>query len=329
QRNSWMAFAYGSVLSGAVSAAILVKVLTNRGHGDFLTITNIAVVLNLLSVALSLIWKESSPLAKARKETEDLHIAVSETALQEKNFFETAKGLFSNKRFSLIFVAYVLSLAAYSITIDTNPTFLAWYSEWDPRIPAQRMEFQSYYSLVFLTGTAVGCVFTLGLNQVINSFLGEKNILMMVAQPLLIVNLAIRALAVAPVNKDVLMFATVCNNIAEAIAHPAFVYLASIYGSSFDRGSVLGTFQLGNSIGRSVFSIVHGYIFDYSFKLCYGLTAIYPGVAILLVALCPFKFTRQNIDKEARKQREQMRKASAVSSVYKGTTTEHSAVETC
>ncbi|GIQ91744.1 major facilitator superfamily protein, partial [Kipferlia bialata] len=77
----------------------------------------------------------------------------------------------------------------------------------------------------------------------------------------------------------------------ESLCHPAFVYLAAIYAGSHDRGTVLGVFQMGNSIGRSLFPIIHGRIFDYNWRLCYLIASLYPIIGFVLVSLCPFRLT--------------------------------------
>ncbi|GIQ83999.1 major facilitator superfamily protein [Kipferlia bialata] len=323
QRATWLAFSYGSMVAGTVFSGVVMLVLTAIERNTFKEGTKLAAGGCVICAIACTMWKESAPLVRARQQGKVLQIEISDEKLEAKSFFTTAKRLFTNKRFVFVFTAYVLSLSSYCILADTASSWLLTASDFDGTTAQGRADQQAFLGLCTMVSCIVGSINTFGFSKVLAKKLGEKR-MTFVGLTAMFIALNLRTPFGTPVSKWLHMLSVTLSLFCESLVHPAYVYLGAIYGGTHDRGSVLGSFQLGNSLGRSILSIVHGFIFDYSWRLSYSIAAVYPIVAAFLMYMCPFQLTRNNLDKEAQKQRNERKKQSMLAAVYRGTTSEAS-----
>ncbi|GIQ83264.1 major facilitator superfamily protein [Kipferlia bialata] len=314
QRGTWLLFSMGAMISGSIFAGVGVVVMDAMGLTTLEDVTPYVVRGFTFCACLTLFWKESAPLVLARRQGKDLHIPISQTQLRERDFIPTALRLFSDRRFAMVFAAYVLALSTYTIMSNTGNAWLLTASVYDANTEEGRAAEQSFNALTIVVACTVGSINTFGLGRVFNKHIGERNVTY-VGQVALFLGSVCRLPFPEPVSQWVWMLSAVLCFFGESLGHPSYIYLGATYASTHDRGSVLGAFQIGNSIGRSVLSIVHGFIFDYSWRLCLLLAAVYPCIAAWLMYMCPFSLTTNTIEVQAQRQREQKRRQAAFSAV--------------
>ncbi|GIQ90905.1 major facilitator superfamily protein, partial [Kipferlia bialata] len=93
------------------------------------------------------------------------------------------------------------------------------------------------------------------------------------------------------------------NRFGESLDHPTYIHLCSEWATPQDRGMMLGLFQVGNSLGRSIFSIFQGYLYDWNLQTSWFLAMVWPTIGFMCILLAA-------VPTQAHK-REQARRAKA------------------
>ncbi|GCA62004.1 major facilitator superfamily protein [Kipferlia bialata] len=70
--------------------------------------------------------------------------------------------------------------------------------------------------------------------------------------------------------------------LSDGVAQPSSMSMFSLYATPFNKGSVLGIAQIGNSLGRSLPTMALGYLYAVNPHLGFGLFMVLPVIAALL-----------------------------------------------
>ncbi|GIQ91716.1 hypothetical protein KIPB_015090, partial [Kipferlia bialata] len=62
---------------------------------------------------------------------------------------------------------------------------------------------------------------------------------------------------------------------------PDPIHLCSEWSTPQDRGMMLGLFQIGNSVGRSLFTIIQGFLYDWNFHASWFVAYLWPALGFI------------------------------------------------
>ncbi|GKT27863.1 Major facilitator superfamily like protein, partial [Aduncisulcus paluster] len=206
---------------------------------------------------------------------------------KHSKFWSVFKFLFTNRDFILLFIAYTMCVGAYSVVRDLN---LAWMTDmpfndlWTNFTDADQpydtdgvvwpvsylAQFKSnypkwlsnyqYVSALAIYGFVAFCALVVG--PWFTRRAGEMN-MTFVSHVMNLLALILQG--ITPPLVDTVWASAVFSAIgafSEACAHPAYLYMLSLFSLPTNRGSVTGISQIGNSVGRAVPTLLIGLTFD-------------------------------------------------------------------
>ncbi|GIQ80308.1 major facilitator, sugar transporter-like [Kipferlia bialata] len=295
QRSQALAYLNGSMWTGSflgICLNILLHSISTWWQWKELMI--LGSLLSFSGGMVSLFFlRESAPIRIARTETKALNLSVK-TAPKESGFKKTFTLITHNPNLLLIFVGFTLTLGAHSSFSATSGGIVYNNCDVDPD------NFGTLYSFNRLMATSAGLLGSIVVGP-ISKRVGEKMTIYM-GQALAIIPLSMCAL-----DKDgmfnfyVYTFECFLNGVSDGLANPNFIALCSEWSSPEDRGMMLGLFQIGNSLGRSIFSLALGYLYDWNPHASWFIALSWPVIGVIVTALAKVPHERHMIEAEIRK----------------------------
>ncbi|GIQ81129.1 tetracycline resistance protein, TetA/multidrug resistance protein MdtG, partial [Kipferlia bialata] len=292
QRGKALAYLNGSALAGCIVGPFLNIALIKLG-AEWMTVTLVAAGFSLLSAIVSFLWlSESAPIRLARDETRNLDLSMG-SAPKESGFKATMGAISRNKNLMVVFVGYTVTLGAHCLFKDIAGGIVRTRCNLDND---QKDTLYSYNVLVltlggFLASLAVGPL---------AARIGERGVIY-IGQAC-----AAIALTMLVVDSDKYFdyyyytASSFINGVSDGLAHPAFLFLCSEWASPKDRGMMLGLFQIGNSLGRSVFSLLQGYLYEWDLQASFVIAYIWPLIGFLCTFFVTVPVEKHLIEKAIR-----------------------------
>ncbi|GKT36282.1 Major facilitator superfamily like protein [Aduncisulcus paluster] len=227
--------------------------------------------------------KEGVEMTEAKEEaTEE---STEKDHFKHSKFWGVFKMLFTNKDFILLFISYTMCVGAYSVVRDLNLAWMMdmpiddlWINFTDATQPIDAsswpysylLSFKSEYPKWLSNYQFVSSLWIYGFMVFFSIFVGpwftrragEMN-LTFIGHAMNLIGMVLQGIT-PPLVDNVWASAvfSVIGAFSEACAHPAFLYMLSLFSLPSNRGSVTGISQIGNSIGRAIPTLLIGFTFD-------------------------------------------------------------------
>ncbi|GIQ84354.1 major facilitator superfamily protein, partial [Kipferlia bialata] len=218
------------------------------------------------------------------------------SAPKESTFKKTMATIMRNRNLIVVFISYTVTLGTHCLYKDLGSTMIK--NRCSPNTDADGT---SLYSYTVLAGSIAGTVASLVAGP-IGKVIGEKG-LCYVGQAMGMIALAFVAFdADGAYNYYWYTAAFALNRFGEGLDHPSFIQLCSEWASPEDRGMMLGLFQIGNSLGRSVFSLLQGYLYDWNYTASYFIAMAWPLIGYVCIAVASVPVQAHMLEKARREQ---------------------------
>jgi MFS family permease len=251
-----------------------------------------------VSILCLVFLPESAPLVlarRARKEGKETPSAVlTQRALTPGGLFRAWAECCRNKNLVLLVLGYFAMLGACTAINDNLFIYMQTYFGYA----------RSDYLLVSIWGSVFRLVFFFSLPHFMKHF-GEvrgarfTNYLCLAA---------VACFCIAPgYSDDGIWYAfagIVLYNASLVYCHPSWLSMASLLSTPEIRGSVLAFTQLGNSLGRSIPTIILGNLVEYANVIAFPSLFLYFAVAVFCIGNVVVPFERHTVDKIVRGEQE-------------------------
>ncbi|GIQ83299.1 major facilitator superfamily protein, partial [Kipferlia bialata] len=293
QRAKALAYLNGACWVGCFAGIILNMILGKMGW-EWKQLMFLGAFFSFMGAMVSLFFlRESAPIRIARTEADSLSLDVN-SAPKESGFVSTIKVIRKNKNLMIMFIGYTFTLGSHSFFQGMAGGIVNNHCGLDSDDAGY------LYSWTVLLFNAAGVLGSVIVGPLSKKF-GEKMVIH-IGQACSV--FAIGYCATDPdgvFNYYIYTFCCVLNGIQDGLAHPSFLHFCSEWSSPEDRGMMLGLFQIGNSLGRSVFMLVQGYIFDWDNHVSWVIALIYPVIGIICTIVPQVPLERHQIEAEIRK----------------------------
>lgn len=204
--------------------------------------------------------------------------------------------LIKNKNIVLLFFSYILQLSQSCLLLSSNSYVI---SKFYGMTGAQ--EARQWGALATLICILVSMIIIIPAGKYLNRWIGEVrtiSVAIYVAMAPAILRFAIDT----PVPKWII--ALPFNTISLVMGDATFIQFASIYATPQNRGTLLGVFQIGNSVGRIIAALISGVLYDWSWRDGSFLFTVFGSVSLILLSLATPPLERPEMDAVAQKMEE-------------------------
>ncbi|GIQ85423.1 major facilitator superfamily protein [Kipferlia bialata] len=288
QRGRALAYVNLAALIGGFMGPFVNIILSGMGL-EWRGLMFSAAAFSLLSALVFVLWlPETAPIRIARRQTASLHLSTE--APTESGFKKTLALMARNKNLVVVFIGYTVTLGAMCLFRDISGVVVRTRCNLDEDVG------DTYYSYTILIGTVGGAVASVLVGPLAKR-VGERGVIY-IGQACSVI-----ALMMMVVDSDKYIefryfcLATVFNAASDGFAHPSFIHLCSEWASPEDRGMMLGVFQIGNSLGRSVFSMLQGYLYDANITFSFLFALVWPVSGFICTIMATVPVERHKMDK--------------------------------
>jgi MFS family permease len=264
---------------------------------DFVCYYSSAIML-VVAILCFVFLPESAPLVlarRARKEGKETpSVVLTQRALTPGGLFKAWGECCRNKNLVLLVLGYFAMLGACTAISDNLFAYMSTYFGYT----------RSDYLLVSIWGSVFSLLFFFTLPHFMKHF-GEvrgarfTNYLCLAA---------VACFSIAPTyGDDGIWYAfagIVLYNASLVYCHPSWLSMASLLSTPEIRGSVLAFTQLGNSLGRSIPTIILGNLVEYANVIAFPSLFLYFAVAVFCIGNVVVPFERHTVDKIVRGEQE-------------------------
>lgn len=264
-------------------------------------------VLLTLGLVGTFFFKESSAGVIARKAAKKMGRTDSSTYKSEvkrDSFFVTFKNIVSNRELVLLWFAYVFQMLCGQMPIGTQSYLISKYYGFSDSQKAKRLNALSNIVVVL-----VSFCFTLGLTRFLARKIGELRIIIISIYFSMIPSLL--RWAIDPPIPQWIMFLPF-NTIATSLGDALFIQFATLYTTPKNRGTLLGIFQIGNSIGRFGGSLMGGELYNWSWRDGSILFLLFGFVSLAIICFIKPPLEQNTAKEVEERQREQARRMASV-----------------
>eukprot|EP00768_Dysnectes_brevis_P004410 gnl/Dysnectes_brevis/3171_a3955_658.p1 GENE.gnl/Dysnectes_brevis/3171_a3955_658~~gnl/Dysnectes_brevis/3171_a3955_658.p1 ORF type:complete len:727 (-),score=218.99 gnl/Dysnectes_brevis/3171_a3955_658:127-2307(-) len=211
----------------------------------------------------------------------------------------TLRMVLSNSSLILIIIAFTMSLGGHVSTVETAPAVV---------LDSFQLH-RDYLSYAASVRGACGFLFSLFLAPLFSRKLGERamTFLGQVSQMLsymLMLYCMVHVDRGEAVSTDTSMLlyglfvgSQVLTSLSDTVASPAYLAMMSLFTTPKNRGRLLSVGQIGNSVARSIPTLIAGRLFDWSSLLTYILLFVYPVTATVLTAVARPTIQRTDLER--------------------------------
>jgi len=201
-----------------------------------------------------------------------------------------------NKDIVILFFSYILQLSQSCLLLSSNSYVI---SKFYGMTGAQ--EARQWAALATLICILVSLVIIIPAGKYLNRWIGEVRTIS-VSLYVAMIPAILRFAIDTPVPKWVI--ALPFNTIALVLGDATFIQFASIYATPQNRGTLLGVFQIGNSLGRIIGALVSGVMYDWSWRDASFLFTVFGAASLILLSVATPPLERPEMDAVAQKMEE-------------------------
>eukprot|EP00769_Ergobibamus_cyprinoides_P001733 gnl/Ergobibamus_cyprinoides/28.p3 GENE.gnl/Ergobibamus_cyprinoides/28~~gnl/Ergobibamus_cyprinoides/28.p3 ORF type:complete len:361 (-),score=168.66 gnl/Ergobibamus_cyprinoides/28:1870-2862(-) len=284
---------------GGTTGMLASRYFTTTGGKDWSFVCYYASAIMLVVAILCFVFlPESAPLVlarRARREGKETPSAVlTQRALTPGGLFRAWAECCRNKNLVLLVLGYFAMLGCNTAIADNLFAYLATHFGYT----------RADYLLVSIFGSVFRVLFFFTLPYYMKMF-GEKRGARF-TNYLCLAGIACYSIAPSYGATGVYYaFAgIVFSNASLVYCHPTWLSMASLLSTPEIRGSVLAFTQLGNSLGRSIPTIILGNLVEYANVIAFPSLFVYFGVAMFCIGNVVVPFERHTVDKIVRGEQE-------------------------
>eukprot|EP00768_Dysnectes_brevis_P007207 gnl/Dysnectes_brevis/59_a74_8131.p1 GENE.gnl/Dysnectes_brevis/59_a74_8131~~gnl/Dysnectes_brevis/59_a74_8131.p1 ORF type:complete len:648 (+),score=248.35 gnl/Dysnectes_brevis/59_a74_8131:75-2018(+) len=303
QRTHSMAMLNGSAMLGGFSGPFIALIISSRIEDDDAyyraCVLFGSISMGLVAIFVGHVLPETAPLKRAREVMAGLTDDVEATAekTQADGWFKTFGVVARNRSLFSLIIAYTLTLGAHCLCKDIAT----------PVIMNNLGLGRDAVSLNSAVRGGASFVVSFFILPFVTRWIGERGQTFL-GHGILVVGLVGLSNVVADHGQGVDNPATdthfavyvaisVFIGISDSFAHPSYLSMCSLFATPQNRGSILGISQFGNSIGRSVPTIIMGYLFGWNNSASFLISLVYPIVAFILTVTAKATIQRSDIEK--------------------------------
>ncbi|KAH0572010.1 MFS and transmembrane domain-containing protein [Spironucleus salmonicida] len=266
------------------------------------------VVLYIISVVFcALFLKESNQKLKTYRKLKKMNVKVPKnTSLRNQNFLKILLSMLKNTNMLILFFSYVLSLLGSTNSRTGGPYFTGrMYGFTNANVA------KGYANTVQIVSILLGLVVSAVIARPFISFFGELRAIIL-AQYFSIFE-SIVYFAPNPPQPPALMYFTMfLTGVSLIFCDAIFLQLVSMYTTPQNRGCVMGVFQVGNSIGRSLSGVITGQMQVYNLRDSQLLNTIFQSGCLIILAWLKPPIQRPEMDQEASKRKLELKKQAMI-----------------
>ncbi|ESU38395.1 Transporter, MFS superfamily [Giardia duodenalis] len=294
---------------GSAAASLLVSFVFSTGRYD--TKTNpsavsisfqhtcyVASASYALCLILSVCMKESSAGVLARKAAKKMgktNTTAYRENLKRDSFCTTFKVLVKSRELVILWFAYLFQMFSSQLPFSSSTYIVSkFYGFSDSQVA------KKWSSIAAFVSVLIALAFVLGLTRILAKYMGELRVIIMSIILSMIPGLLRWAVdPPIPIWLLFLPFNTIALNLGDAL----IVQFATLYTTPQNRGTLMGLFQIGNSIGRFGAALMAGELYNWNWRNGSLLFMLYGSVS--LIFLC---FVRPILEQNVANQLEQKQK---------------------
>ncbi|ESU35503.1 Transporter, MFS superfamily [Giardia duodenalis] len=300
-------------LIGTAIASIIIAFIFTIGTytGDnvksFLHTFYLAIALLVAGLVFSCFFKESSAGVIARKAAKKMGKTDSQAYkanVRRDSFCVTFKDILKNKELILLWFAYVFQIFCTQLPVATRGFLVAKFYGFTSAQEAKQLN-----ALSDIVAIAITVCFILGLTRIIANKIGELRIIVISIYFAMFPSL-LRWAVDPPIPKWIMFLPF--NSIAFSLGDALFIQFATLYTTPKNRGTLLGLFQIGNSIGRFGGALIGGELYNWNWRNGSIFFLLYGFASLLFLCFVKPPLEQNTAAQIEQKQLEQKRRQASV-----------------
>ncbi|ESU35531.1 Transporter, MFS superfamily [Giardia duodenalis] len=295
------------IASVVVAFAFTTGTYANDTVKSFLHTFYLAIALLVAGLVFSCFFKESSVGVIARKAAKKMGKTDSQAYkanVRRDSFCVTFKDILKNKELILLWFAYVFQIFCTQLPVTTQSFLIAKFYGFTNAQQSKQLNALSNIVVVI-----IAVCFTFGLTRLIANKIGELRVIVISIYFAMLPSL-LRWAIDPPIPKWIMFLPF--NTIALSLGDALFIQFATLYTTPKNRGTLLGLFQIGNSIGRFGGALIGGELYNWNWRNGSIFFLLYGFMSLLLLCFVKPPLEQNTAAQIEQKQREQIKSRAAV-----------------
>ncbi|ESU45112.1 Transporter, MFS superfamily [Giardia duodenalis] len=299
---------FGTGIASIVVAFIFaIGTYANDSVKSFLHSFYLSIALLMVGLILSCFLRESSAGVVARRAAKKMGRTNSEayrTSVKRDSLWVTLKDILKNKELILLWFAYVFQLLCSQLPVATKGYLVAKFYGFTNAQKAKQLNALSDIASILVT-----VCFALGPTRVMARKIGKLRVIV-IAIYFAMTSSLLRWAIDPPIPKWIMFLPF--NTIALGLGDALFIQFATLYTTPKNRRTLLGLFQIGNSVGRFGGALMGGELYNWNWRNGSLFFLLYGFASLLLLCFVRPPLEQNTAGEMEQKQREQAKRQALV-----------------